>query len=309
MDEARNRYENAIDRLFAHHGLTARRRFLGASGARPIHLVEHGEGDPLLFIHGGLGFGASYAALLAQLPGRRVFCPDRPGHGLTYPIDYTRVSDYRADAAAFVERVVDELGLERVEIVGNSMGGFFGVAFALAHPQRVRRLHLVGAPAGVDRWIPPMLRVMGTPIVNRVLAAVGGDVTEAKARNIHGKLLVADASSPSDAYYACAAAAMAIPGTDVGRRTMLESALDPGGWRPRYAVREELASLDLPVRFVWGEHDAFAPPSSGEDLARRMPDARLALIEGAGHLPWLDRPVATAEALRAFLEHEVPRAA
>jgi pimeloyl-ACP methyl ester carboxylesterase len=81
----------------------------------------------------------------------RCIAVDRPGHGISYRVDYGEVSNFRADAAAFVGRTLDLLGLERATLVANSMGAFFAIVFALAHPERVARLVLVGAPAGIVR--------------------------------------------------------------------------------------------------------------------------------------------------------------
>jgi pimeloyl-ACP methyl ester carboxylesterase len=309
MNNPRTAYEQALDRLMQHHTLSARRRFLDADGERPIHLLELGEGEPLVCIHGGLSFGASYAALWAGLGGRRIVAPDRPGHGLSYRVDYARVPDYRRDAADFVLRVVDALGLERVDLLGNSMGGFFSCAFALAHPERVRRLVLLGAPAGIDRWIPPMLRLLGTPGINRVLTRLMGPMDDAKLRDLHGRILMADPSRASAEYFDCGLAADTIEGHDVAVRTMLESVLTLRGWRERYYLRDAMASLAVPTLFAWGDRDAFAPPSSGRELAARMPDACFELLEDAGHLPWLDQPARTAAVVDAFLREAGQRAA
>lgn len=66
-------------------------------------------------------------------------------------------------------------------------------------------------------------------------------------------------------------------------------------------LRGELLGLPVPTRFIWGDRDAFDPPSTGADLAARMTDARLEVIEDAGHLPWLDEPQRCAGAIEAAL--------
>ncbi|MGH2805260.1 MAG: alpha/beta fold hydrolase, partial [Thermoleophilaceae bacterium] len=72
---------------------------------------------------------------------------------MSYPIDYREV-DYRGAAAEWLLDLLDAIDADQVDLVGNSMGGFFSMAFAIAHPHRVRRLVLVGAPAGLDRDLP-----------------------------------------------------------------------------------------------------------------------------------------------------------
>src|SRR5215211_5249583 len=83
------------------------------------------------------------AALGGLAPGH-VVLPDRPGCGLSYRIDYRSV-DYRRAAADWVLDLVESTEAERIDLVGNFMGGYFAMAFAIAHPERVRRLVLLGA--------------------------------------------------------------------------------------------------------------------------------------------------------------------
>ncbi|MEO0322704.1 MAG: alpha/beta hydrolase [Myxococcota bacterium] len=302
------RYERALSALFARLGVSPARRRLDDEGDAPLHQLELGaehDGPPLVCVHGGMSDAASLVSLLALLPGRRILAADRPGHGLSHGIDYGLVPDFRAHAAEHVGRVVGHSGAERVDLLGNSMGGFFACAYALAHPERVRRLILLGAPAGVVRWIPWFLRLMGTAPLNRLLAR-RGEPTLDGVRSVHRRILVANADRPLDEYYATQAAGAALPGHSLAARTMLECALDLGGWRGRYDIRPALAASPLPTLFLWGDRDAFAPADSGRDLAARMPNAELVELEDAGHLPWLDQPEQAAESIARFLERPDP---
>ena len=98
-------------------------------------------------------------------------------------------------------------------------------------------------------------------------------------------------------------AAAALPGVGLAAHTMLRTVTDLRGWRPRLMMRDDMAHLPVPTLFVWGDADAFAPPSSGRDMAARMPDAHIEVIADAGHLPYLDRPEAVADAIKNFLVH------
>jgi pimeloyl-ACP methyl ester carboxylesterase len=66
-------------------------------------------------------------------------------------------------------------------------------------------------------------------------------------------------------------------------------------------VRDELAGLDVPSLFLWGESDAFAPPESGEEIAARMPNARFERLPDTGHLPHVEQPETVAAAIAGFL--------
>ena len=128
-------------------------------------MISRGDGPcPPVPGHGGLSHAGDWLPLAGLLPGY-VVIPDRPGCGLSYRIDYRSV-DYRRAAADWILDLATSIEAERIDLVGNSMGGYFAMAFAIAHPERVRRLVLVGAPVGLDRGeIPLILRLMGNPII------------------------------------------------------------------------------------------------------------------------------------------------
>jgi pimeloyl-ACP methyl ester carboxylesterase len=66
-------------------------------------------------------------------------------------------------------------------------------------------------------------------------------------------------------------------------------------------MRDDLARLQVPTLFAWGDKDAFAPASSGEDMVSRMANAEIEIVADAGHLPYLDQPAAVAALLNPFL--------
>jgi pimeloyl-ACP methyl ester carboxylesterase len=90
-------------------------------------------------------------------------------------------------------------------------------------------------------------------------------------------------------------------GWHVMARSMLRACLDVGGWRPALSLREVMRRLETPTLFAWGDCDAFAPPSSGQELAGQMRAAKFDVLEDAGHLPQLDQPEALAAAITRFL--------
>ena len=266
--------------------------------ANPVYALECGQGAPLLFVHGGLTQCAEWAPLLPHLDiDRRIVLLDRVGCGLSYMIDYRGI-DYRAHAASFLAAVVPQLTSEPIDIVANSMGGFFTLAFALTHPHLVRSLTFVGAPAGLVRKLPMTIHLMRLPVVGPAL--LQGEMSPADARKrVYQGLLVRDASRLTDAHIELAAMANRLPGAAHSAHTMLRNFVGPLGCR--YVLRDEVAQMDLPVRFVWGSHDLFESAHSGRELAEQMPNAEFIQIDDAGHLPWLDQPEATARAIAEFV--------
>ena len=147
VDSALERYRRLQGAILKSRRLDYTERDVHITSPRlRAHVVEVGRGEPLLVIHGGNGVGAHWLPLMARLPGRRLIVPDRPGCGLTDGFIYDGV-DMRSHGVGFVEGVLDALHVERTSIIGNSMGGYYALCFALAHPDRVHKLILAGGPA------------------------------------------------------------------------------------------------------------------------------------------------------------------
>ncbi|MGF1470403.1 MAG: alpha/beta fold hydrolase [Rubrobacteraceae bacterium] len=290
--------------LFARYGFEGESRWVADRKGRRTYMIGRGEGScPTVLVHGGLSQAGEWALLAGRLPGP-VIVPDRPGCGLSYPIDYRDV-DYRTAAASWLLDLVDGIGAEQVDLVGNSMGGFFSMAFALAYPDRVRRLVLTGAPAGLDQHIPLFLRLWGNPITGPLMTRLGITVppnTEALRKRVFSTLLVAHPEKvPRDVLEISLAGMASIPGTGLTSYSILRTVTNLRGWRPRLMMREDMARLPVPTLFVWGAADAFAPPSSGQEMVARMPDAHVEVVSSSGHLPYLDRPDAVADSITGFL--------
>lgn len=279
-----------------------------ALGCRTYAITRDQGPCPTLLIHGGIADASVWYRLAAHLTGPVVIV-DRPGHGLTTNIDYTGL-DYRQHAVDWVKGVVDALGVEQVDLVGNSMGGYFSIAFALAHPGRVRRLVLAGAPAGIDRQLPAFLRLWGRPITGALISWMMKRVRE--PQQMRDRVFRSMCTHPeriSDDALRVKLAAGTRPGWHAMIRSMIRAISDLGGWRPALSLREPMTQLAIPTLFAWGDRDSFAPPSSGHDLAARMPAARVEILDDAGHLPQLDQPEALARSIEGFLRARRPAAA
>ncbi len=289
--------------LFRDLGLEVGSRFLWPeTPARRVHVLDTGSGEPLLMIHGGNSVAAGWAPLLAELGGRfHVYAPDRPGCGLTHRQNYRRVS-FREHAVAFIQEVMDGLGLQRATLAGNSMGGYWALAFALAHPERVARVALLGEPAGSNPARAARLRLAGTPLINRLLFAT-------LLRPRRGPRLftglMADPERASPALIDCAYAGAVLPGARDAWRTMLELVVAPGkAVDLTQALVPELPRLACPVLFAWGDHD-FVPAADGREISRHLPHARFEVVPDAGHLAWIDQPEAVARLLTDFMAADV----
>ena len=142
-------FEKAQDRLLARDHVTARSHFVKLlEPPLSVHVLDGGKGDPVVLIHGGNAIAVQWSPLLADLQREfHWYAPDRPGCGLTDKFDYSEGTPFKPHARAFVGGVMNALGLRRASLVGNSMGGYWALLFALAEPDRVNKLVLLGSPA------------------------------------------------------------------------------------------------------------------------------------------------------------------
>jgi len=123
-----------------------------------IYYEEHGSGEPLILLHGGLGSGDMYAPILPLLAeGRRVITVDLQAHGHTADVDrplrYETLGD---DVAGLIEH----LGLAQVDLMGYSFGAATALRAAIQYPHLVRRLVIASIPYRRDGWYPESLASM-----------------------------------------------------------------------------------------------------------------------------------------------------
>lgn len=305
MDHFQQQFRSAQQRLLEADHVQFVSRYLDlAEPAMRVHLLEAGSGPPTLLIHGGNSMAAGWSPLLSRLQSDlHLYAPDRPGCGLTDRIDYAHVKNFRAHANGFVTSMLDALGLDRAHVIGNSIGGFWALLFALENPQRVDRLVMLGEPAGAS--VRPQLRhrIGGTPVLNRLLYATKLRPNRARTRQLLAGV-VAHPERLSEEFVDAAHAAAVLPGARQAWLSMLERLARPGRRiELTYSLRERLTDLRAPVLLVWGERDG-AAPVWGQQLAEVTPNARLEVLPDAGHLPWLDEPDRVANLVRDFLRAE-----
>ena len=138
-----------------------------------VRVQEVGAGPPVLFVHGGSTCGTSWADLAIRLPTRRCLLVDRPGTGLSDPLrDPVRdLGDLAALGDALGPDLLDALALTSADVVATSFGGYFALRGALAAPERIGRLAILGWTAGspVGR-LPPVMRAGTAPVLGELLA-------------------------------------------------------------------------------------------------------------------------------------------
>jgi pimeloyl-ACP methyl ester carboxylesterase len=289
-------------RMLDFYGVRAESRYVTLdSPDLRIHVLDAGAGEPLVLLHGGDGEGVDWAPLMGRLQGDvRVIAVDRPGFGLSDPFDYRRV-DLRAHAASFVGSLLDALGLDTATLVGGSMGGFFALVGALEHPERVRRVVLVGMPLGVARSAPWPMRIVGTvPGLSHMFMKKAASGLDAQ-RDQYRKMFGMDPDSVPELYLETRLAGVRLPGAAATWAVLLRHVVGLRGMTPGVVLDDDLRRITQPVLMLWGDHD-MAPVAVGRQAATQFPDARFVDLGDVGHFPFLEVPDVCAELILEFLD-------
>lgn len=251
-----------------------------------------GSGRPLVLIH-GLGASSYTWRGLAPLAaeGWDVIAPDVPGMGRSAsPEDF----EYSFKGfSRWLLALLDELGIERAALAGNSMGGVISLLTALENPERVEKLALIGTPV-YPHNTPSILWPMRWPVIGKIYESLLGPTA---VRLIAGECL-RDKSLVTDELVAEYSHSLRTRGGRRAVASFLRNAIpdDAGALMARYPT------LKPATLVLHGELDGVVDRASAERFVRETPAARLAPLPGLGHAPHEQDPQTVAAALLPFLK-------
>lgn len=303
-------YAASYDALVREHAVTASPSFVRVNGigsnGLPTFVLEAGSGTPVLFVHGTPATSVVWVPLLGRLPGVRAYAVDRPGHGLTGAFDYSAVADLRNHAVRFLESLLDALGLEKVVVAGNSMGGLWCLWLALDRPSRVSAILQLGAPPGLigDR-LPRIFGPLSVPWIARLMRRLDPPSPSATRRMF--RMMGDPPALLTDAFTDAFAKSQRLPNVEGGTTRMIQQFVRfPGRLvgRRLWLDETELGRIRQPTLFVWGRRDFVGNPEFGQRVVDMMPDAQLAVM-GQGHLPWLQDTTRVTEEIGRFLRERL----
>jgi len=248
-----------------------------------------GEGSPVVLVHGlggsATGWLTSFGALSSQ---HRVYALDLVGHGRTDRSDSTRYE--LADLTEFVCQFMAELEIERAHIVGHSMGGAIAMRLAIDHPPRTQKLVLVDTP-GLGKEIAFFMRVMSIPVIGELLAsqAYTPDVKK------FGENLRSSAKNAAYITDELVENLYMVEQAPTQYKTTLKIVRTGANWMGQKSsfyksIIEQLPAITNPTLMIWGRQDDVVPLKHGELAVKRLPNARLEVIERCGHVPMFDQP-------------------
>ncbi|MGW3409694.1 alpha/beta fold hydrolase [Streptomyces sp. NPDC000888] len=256
-------------------------RFTWVDGVR-AHFKREGGGPPLLLLHGS---GSSLHAFDPIAQDLKTDCEvirlDLPGFGLTGP---RPDRDYRIDAyVSFVAEFLSGLGLDKVDVAGNSLGGNIAWNLAVEHPQRVRRLILMNATGYPEKTLPQALRMARNPMLRPLLRrwAPSGAAEQSLRASVGPRMQV------DQPLVDRVTAMMNRPGN---RSAFIDFANTD---QPDHSGR--LTEITVPTLVLRGDL------IDGQHFRRDIPGSHEVVLAGIGHLMPEEAPAEVAEAIRSHL--------
>jgi pimeloyl-ACP methyl ester carboxylesterase len=246
-----------------------------------------GAGPPLVFLHGGLGLTWDpFLDALAQ--DFTVYAPEHPGTtpGLQ---DAIKPIDDWWDLVLYYYELFDTLGLDSPAVIGSSFGGMVAAEVAATNPSRVSKLVLIGS-IGLWRddapWHNPLTTTMAD--LPRYLFA---DQDNPMAKMMSGGAAAMQNGEPSEAMI------------DMQIQFMWSQACTAKFmWPiPDKGLKKRLHRITAPTLIVHGTEDRLVPPIYAQEFAQRIPNSRVEMIDGSGHLPHVERQETVLPMIRKFL--------
>ncbi|OBZ26475.1 alpha/beta hydrolase [Pseudomonas protegens] len=252
--------------------------YQGGPAQAPVILLLHGlSADKSIWLRFARHFNRDY----------RLLIPDLGGHGETA---YAAHQDYRVPAQAQrLLRLLDACGIQRVQVIGNSMGGYIAAWLAAHAPQRISGLALFD-PAGVEAPETSDLQHLLEQGKNPFLVRSRADF-----QHFYNLTMAAPPWVPEAVLAAIAERYQARRGQLA--RIFAELQASP-------PMEPELAKIQAPTLLLWGREDRLLHPSSAQVWAKGLPQAQVQLWEGIGHMPMVERPVRSARLYQQFLERQ-----
>ncbi|HEC34446.1 MAG TPA: alpha/beta fold hydrolase [Chloroflexi bacterium] len=250
-----------------------------------VHYEAYGRGLPVILLHCWLGSWSYWLSTMEILSDTyKTYALDFWGFGESgVKGEHFRVPDY----VEMVIQFMDRLGLERAPVMGHSMGGTVSMSLALAHPERVRKMAVVGSPIAGD-GLALMLRLAA----RKSLAALAYRLPGALPLGVRifSPFLTRDWRTWYRMFE-----------QDLSRTTLESFHYSIASLR-RTDLRPRLGEIRVPVLGIYGRNDRIVNPDQGELLAKGVVPAQIAYFERSGHFPMLDEPDRFHRVLRDFLD-------
>ena len=303
----RKKYKAAEDALFDYYGVKRVEHRIPIYPLKcSVRVQIAGEGDPIVFIHGGPNAGSTWAELVSYLREYQCILIDRPGCGLSEVPNGRKLSrvvllDW---ILSTIDGVLEHFQLERVNLVGSSFGGYWVLQYALRRPERVQRMILEGCPAMVEGMkVPDFMKALTRPVLRWLIPRL--PTSRSYSRKIFqeiGHTYAIEQGKVADAFIAWYVHLMNDTDTLKNDSRVIHELVPGGSLNPQYVLPDrEIRKLTMPTLWLWGEDDPFGGVDVGKRIHSGMMTSEFVSFKNSGHLPWLDEPRSHAEHIAAFV--------
>ena len=256
------------------------------AGSTALHIADSGVGEKcVVLLHGYLEsmyVWDDFTSLLT--PSVRVITVDIPGHGISEVKGEVHTMEMVADV---LHEMLNSLGIEKVTMVGHSMGGYVSLAFCARYPEQLEGLVLLSSSPNPDTDLKKENR-------RREIALVRAGKKDALAR-VAPEAGFAEQNRRRLKDYIDDLVEQVHITEDEGIVALL------GGMMERVDQNQMLSECGVRQLFIMGRHDGYIPVEAAEEFIARNPQAEVAWLENSGHMGFIEEPEACADALLNFV--------
>jgi pimeloyl-ACP methyl ester carboxylesterase len=272
-------------------------KFLELHGDRVAYRDAGDGAEALLLIHGMAGSSETWRAVIPQLSKNyRVVAPDLLGHGQSAKPR----GDYSLGAfAVWLRDLLDELGISRATIVGQSLGGGVAMQFIYQHPDYCQRLILISS-GGLGPDVGWTLRLLSAPGAELILPVIAPRPVLTVGNKLRTWFGAAGLQSPRGAEMWSAYSSLSDAETRQAFLRTLRSVVDYRGQAVSALNRLHMAA-ELPTMAIWGDQDRIIPVDHAYAAQAARPESRLEVLEGVGHFPHVERPSEVVDLIEDFI--------
>lgn len=237
--------------------------------------IEVGEGTPIIVLHGLMGGLSNFDAVTKHFStqGYKVIIPELPIY--TMSLIKTNVKSF----AKYLKDFIEYKGLDKVILLGNSLGGHIGLYYTKLNPEKVKALVITGSSGLYE-------------------SAMGGGYTKRSDYEVIKK-------KAQDVFYDPAVATKEIVDEvyeTVNDRNKLIKTLAIAKSAIRHNMAKDLPNMTTPICIIWGKNDSVTPPEVAEEFNELLPDSDLYWIDKCGHAAMMEHPEEFNTILNGWLE-------